>query len=291
MADVFKELTRKMGDFFRKMEDVKKGFQSLPKRFQYIQKGFAEAGDGIGSMFENIGNSFKIGTLSINKLFEAIGDFLEFNAKCFAYFMQNIDTCIIFYLVDFIARILYLIVPTFIYLLRITTGINIESQVDSAFKLIRHLDDQFYDFTGFYLARFPDSVRNKCYKCHYGGKVQTINDGVNKIKYRAKLVDYTFSENRGKGNDTIPRLMKKMNASFAKSKMYFSAAFSASGQLNNKPQPQENTPPPPSLSEFEIGNSNMDNLENAINNSLENAITNEENATIPTTTTNTPTTT
>lgn len=277
MADVFKDLKNKLTDFLHKMDTIKKGFQSLPKRFQYIQKGFGEAGNGIGSMFTNLGQSFKLGSLSINKLFEAIGDFLEFNANCFAYFMQNMDTCIIFYLIDFIARIIYLIVPAFVYLLRITTTINIQNQVDDAFRLIRFMDDQFHSFTGVYLARFPDSVRNKCYKCHHGGKVQTINDGVNTIKHRARMVNYTFNETRGTGNDSIPRLMKKMNRSFSKSRDYFAAAFSSSGNLKEDKN-VDNLPdqPPPNTDEFNLENSNLDDLENAVNKQMDTAVETEE---------------
>lgn len=231
MADIFKDVANKLKDFFEKMSVIKRGFQSIPKRFAYMRTGFQEAGNGIGSMFENIGNSFKIGSISISGLFEAVGEFLEFNAKCFAYFMENIDTCFLFYLVDFLGRVLYLIVPIFIYLFRITTGIDIQTQIDQAFELIRFMDDNFHSFSGFYITRYPDSVRDKCYKCHYGGKVQTVSGGISNIKYKSKIVDYTFNESSGTGNDTIPRLMKKMNLSFAKSKKYFEAAFSASGDL------------------------------------------------------------
>lgn len=231
MADIFKDVANKLKDFFNKMNVVKRGFQSIPKRFAYMRTGFQEAGNGIGSMFENIGNSFKIGSISISGLFEAVGEFLEFNAKCFAYFMENIDTCFLFYLVDFLGRVLYLIVPMFIYLFRITTGIDIKNQIDQAFELIRFMDNNFYSFSGFYLTRYPESVRDKCYKCHYGGKVQTVSSGISNIKHKSRMVDYTFNESSGTGDDTIPRLMKKMNSSFAKSKRYFEAAFSSSGEL------------------------------------------------------------
>ena len=133
MADVFKDLINKLRKFFNDMNEIKRGFQSIPKRFNYMRLGFQEAGNGIGTMFENIGGSFKLGSLSINGLFDAIGDFLEFNANCFAYFMQNMDTCFLFYLVDFIGRMLYLIIPIFIWLFRITTGINIQNWMYNSF--------------------------------------------------------------------------------------------------------------------------------------------------------------
>ena len=85
------------------------------------------------------------------------------------------------------------------------------------------------------------------------------------------MIDYTFSESSGQGNDTIPRLMKKMNQSFSKSKRYFEAAFSGSGELKEEKKSTEPAVPPPKENIEEVtidigdkGGFNLDDIQSSL---------------------------
>lgn len=178
-----KDIGKKIGDFF-------KGLSQLKTRMEKIINSGKMASIGMGHGVEAVGKSAWMTTTDIGDLIWMIGRFTYQWLMCLVALTRELRTCFIFYLVDIIGQMLYLIVPISVFLIKHVSGINLEEEVLYIHLLIEKADQAFYDQLGYHFAHLPDSVNRTCYTCPNGFKVK---DGLDEIVDRAYKTDYDFN--------------------------------------------------------------------------------------------------
>ncbi len=178
-----KDIGKKIGNFF-------KGLSQLKDRMEKVIRSGALASIGVGHGVEAVGKSFWMSTTDIGDLIWMIGRFTYQWLMCLIALTRELRTCFIFYLVDLIGQILYLVVPISVFLIKHVSGINLEEEVLYLNLLVEKADQEFYDMLGYHFAHFPDSVTRTCYTCPNGFKVK---DSLDQIVDRAYKVDYDFN--------------------------------------------------------------------------------------------------
>lgn len=133
-----------------------------------------QIGRGLGEIFAGVAREMielpagiAIGALGVSRFIQTIWVFGISNFFCGMKMMRNFTSCAIYYLLEIIGNILYLI-PMLIFL--VLDWISQDGKVGSWIenKLWNRLEviDRFtIDNLGFHIIHFPKSVRDKCYNC------------------------------------------------------------------------------------------------------------------------------
>ena len=215
MADIFNEVKDKLNAFFRDLDKIGTSVQRLPNRLYKIKRGFDHSGEGIKLQFINLGKSFALGGQDIGRLFQLLGETVYKFFACFYYIMGNMRCCFIFYLADFLGKLLYFIVPITVFTLRKFTGIDLRERIRQMHRSIDETDEMIYQYVGHHIAKFPDTVIKKCYSCpnHF-----SLNQSINAIKQQSNDIDVDF-------NRTIPDMMNEPKHRFGQAERSFYDAF------------------------------------------------------------------
>jgi len=132
------------------------------------------AGEGLFMIFEGVAQEFIefpqgafLGAMSAAKLAHSVGVFGLTTFFCGLQMMENFTSCIFYYLLEIIGKILYFI-PMLVFMMLDFVGgkENIGSQIENKlWSLLEKLDRFTIDRFGFHVIHFPKSVRDKCYNC------------------------------------------------------------------------------------------------------------------------------
>ena len=152
---------------------------------------------GISNIFLGIGNWFKITKEAggeVGKEIQTLADynFLYFGRwlACFVKFAQNFFKCFVYYLIDFVGKLLYLPVSFGIWVMFTFLGIDLYPHESRLFEGVKALDMFLYGIIGFSILRYPKHIREDCYSC--------IRLRSQVIRYQAKEVGKTFRKQRSK---------------------------------------------------------------------------------------------
>jgi hypothetical protein len=211
MSD-FVNALKEVGAFFNR---VSTGIDEIPKRMKHFKYGFENAFAGIKHEFVNLGHSFKLGGDDIGRLLQMVIELIYNSIRCGYYGMSNLRCCFVFYIASFLGKLLYLIVPLTVYILRTFTGIDLRERVKSMHKSLETTDEMLYDVIGFHFIRFPDSVRKKCFTCP--GNF-TLSGSIGGIKQQSEDINYDF-------NHTIPEWLNEPARDFRQAKNEFKQVF------------------------------------------------------------------
>ena len=126
---------------------------------------------GLVSIITGIGSAF-IGTLSvIPAIGNTIGDglfgifmFIQSWLMCFFQNLSNMQTCIIYYLIETIGQVLYLPVRITLWFLSLIK-IDLYSMETMLWDGVELMDKIILGFVGFHVAHYPKNIRDKCYNC------------------------------------------------------------------------------------------------------------------------------
>lgn len=189
--DPLKEIT----DFINK---IKKAFESIPDRVNKFNRAFKTVGYGIEKEFESIGKSLHIGVSDVFNLIGAAGE-------CGKKFVLNLNSCILWYLMNMTYDILYgIFIELPVFTLRYFFGFDVSGYLKDISSLLNYLDAMFIEQTTFSFLHFPDHVIQKCYSCDIGGQIRRLQ------------TDF---------ETTIPNIMNEPNQIFQKAKSEFNEVF------------------------------------------------------------------
>jgi hypothetical protein len=151
-------------------------FKMIPIGINVLAKGPTLA-RGFGELLEAtrqaITNTI---TLSLN-LFTSTFDFSIQGFKmgfvllfCMVENINNMNVCIIFYIIDLILLLVFLFISSILSILdeaiiKRMLNISLVGMLYSAYGPIVKFDDFVYSKTGIHLIRYPDSIIKKCYTC------------------------------------------------------------------------------------------------------------------------------
>ena len=148
--------------------------------FGFIKKLFklltlaVRVGIGLGKIFAGVAREMvelpagiAIGALGISRFIQTIWVFGISNFFCGMKMMGNFTSCAMYYLLEIIGTILYL-VPMLVFLVidwisgKSKLGSKIE---DGIWSTLEKVDRFTIDNLGFHIIHFSKSVRDKCYNC------------------------------------------------------------------------------------------------------------------------------
>jgi hypothetical protein len=163
----FKQLL-KLFDGFKKVGKTIAGFFS---RFKNIGKAFQYGGQGTG---QAIATSGVITGLMFKAIFEYAYEAATYGYRwltCSIEKLKNIHYCFIFYILDIILYLMYIIILSTIVLLdaifqvKSWLGYSLQSGFNRSVKSIRDLDKVIYSYSGIHIIKYPTYIETLCYKC------------------------------------------------------------------------------------------------------------------------------
>jgi hypothetical protein len=215
MAAIFNDFINKINKFFNDFKKVGDGVAQVSRRFKHIKYGFDNSFQGIKDEFHYLGKSFELGGEDIGRLLQLVGQMVYDFLRCAYQLRKNMRCCFLFYIVDFIGKLLYMGIKLIIFILRLTTTIDLRPRLKQMNESIRQTDDMLHSMIGFYLARYPDSVIRVCYTCPNNF---SLKRSIQTIKQQANDIDDDF-------NHTIPEWLNKPRATFDDAGKEFRSAF------------------------------------------------------------------
>ena len=185
-------------EIFRIVKEIGDAFNSIPARATAFTDAFELVGQGIKLEFVNLGESLDLGFKDVFNLIETVG-------KCGIKTIENLRTCIIWYILDLLGSTLYnIIVVLPVFMIRMITGFDMQPYVNAVHNAIEYVDSMFFGLTCYHLIHYPPWVIEKCYSCNYDYDVK-------KLKY-----DWETS---------IPALMKQPTQKFLDAEKKFKSIF------------------------------------------------------------------
>lgn len=132
-----------------------------------IGEGVYDIFTGVAQEFIELPQGLFIGALSGAKMAHALGVFGITNFICGLKLLQNGTSCIGYYLLQILGKLLYLIPMIVFMLLDLVSGESkLGSQLENKiWDFLEKLDIKVADRTGQHLIYFPKSVRDKCFNC------------------------------------------------------------------------------------------------------------------------------
>lgn len=91
-------------------------------------------------------------------------EFILTHLLCFIKILFQAPSCIIWYVIEIIGKIIY-IMPTIVFSILDIIGLNGSAIEKTIWSWLEALDDIVYNFIGFNIIHFPFSIRDKCYNC------------------------------------------------------------------------------------------------------------------------------
>ena len=177
--------------------------ETIPNRVDNIIVGIDNIFLGIGHFFKQL----KVSGGEVGKEVQTLADynFLYFGRwlACFIKFAQNFFKCFVYYLIDFVGKLLYLPVSLGIWIMFTFLGIDLYPHESRVFEGLNALDAFLYGIIGFSILHYPKHIRQDCYSC--------IRLRPQVIRYQAKQVGKTFRAQGDKFTDDGAEKRKNPN--------------------------------------------------------------------------------
>jgi hypothetical protein len=133
-----------------------------------------QVGIGLARIFKGVARemielpaAISIGAIGASRFIQSVWVFGISNFFCGMKLMGNFTSCALYYLLEIIGSILYLI-PTLVFMVLdwLTGARKLGTLIESTvWSLLEKLDRMTIDNLGFHVIHFPKSVRDKCYNC------------------------------------------------------------------------------------------------------------------------------
>ena len=147
-----------IGEFFGKISK----FFSIPGN---VGSALGEIFEGVAQEFAGVPQGVWYGALDISVFIQYIWEFSITNFNCGMRMLQNIQACAIYYILDVLGNILY-IIPTIIFWIinRAIPGLgnDIEKRM---WSILDTADRWTISNLGFHIIHFSKPVRDMCYNC------------------------------------------------------------------------------------------------------------------------------
>jgi hypothetical protein len=150
------------------LEDIFNGIKNLGKIFDIIPR----VGRGLGQIFNGVQREFTglplgiwYGALDTSVFIQYVWEFAFTNFTCGMKLMNNIFSCIIYYILDAIGQILY-ILPRLLFWIIDKFAPKLGTQIETTiWNYLDKIDRFTITHFGFHIIHFSKSVRNMCYNC------------------------------------------------------------------------------------------------------------------------------
>ena len=119
---------------------------------------------------------------------------------CFLENMSNFNSCVIFYVIDIVFIICFLVLFSFLNLLDALffeklTGISLIQIIMKVYDIVIQIEEMIYEFTGFHLLQYPKCVQKMCYTCSIKTNKREVTDtGINMMNAVTSRIPRRFME-------------------------------------------------------------------------------------------------
>jgi hypothetical protein len=200
----FKIIGHEMNVIFSKMTDF----------FNKMAQSFTQMGKGLSDIFiglfvdgpQGLGEGLSKGFTDIGVLLFWGSEYIFSNMKCGVHFIQNLNICFSYYVLDTIRFILYSPVTIVKWLVWEVGGRDLSEFEDQIWSYIYYLDVT----TGIHAFKYTKAVNNRCYNCK---RLKVLA-----LKNKSNQVNYDFMYN-------LPPLLNKGADKMKKGGDEFLAAF------------------------------------------------------------------
>ena len=125
--------------------------------------------EGIKGWFDAIPTAFDpylVDSKNHDGVFDRTTRYIRMYSNCGSKFSTNFLQCLIFYIIDVIGNILYIVFvvfPTWIVL--VTTKVDITCYYDKFFDAVECIDELWFGMFGFHPFHYTEGIMNMCYYC------------------------------------------------------------------------------------------------------------------------------
>jgi len=119
---------------------------------------------------------------------------------CFLENMSNFNSCVIFYVIDIVFILCFLVLFSLLNLLDAlffekTFGIGLVQIIMKVYDMIIQIEEMIYEFTGFHLLQYPKCVQKMCYTCSIKTNKREVTDtGINMMNAVTSRIPRRFME-------------------------------------------------------------------------------------------------
>ena len=230
IKNIVSVVTKKVDSIAKKADGVlKTATRTLSKRARMMFDATEDFGDALKLEFENLGKAVKIGAEDVGQLFKIIiaklfpylkkffGESVGSRAKCAWKKFLDIPHCSKYYIWDAFTSALYGLFILF------PAGIIKHTTNMDALKLVKKIqygiacaDKYIHTFLGFYILRWSDKIRDRCFRCT---DLKPMPDFPTKdFKDHADKMKQTYKKE-------IPKLLKQPVGKFRESGLKFKSVF------------------------------------------------------------------
>jgi len=141
---------------------------------------FSDIGDGLTDFGKALGDTFVVIFESLESEIVDIYYLVRGGGVCIAHHTQNFRSCLVFWVMDLIAEIVYNICILFpLYILYTMTGVDVMPTWNAIRDKLEYIDSFFRKSLGFSFLHYPPSVMRNCYTCgdvNFSALIDQIND-------------------------------------------------------------------------------------------------------------------
>jgi hypothetical protein len=119
---------------------------------------------------------------------------------CFLENMSNFNSCVIFYVIDIVFIICFLLLFSLLNLLDAlffekTFGIGLVQIIMKVYDMIIQIEEMIYEFTGLHLLQYPKCIQKMCYTCSIKtNKREFVDTGSNMVNAVTSRIPRRFME-------------------------------------------------------------------------------------------------
>jgi hypothetical protein len=152
-----------LGDIFKGVKNLGKIFDIIPR----VGRGLKQILNGVEREFTGLPIGVYYGAIDTSIFIQYIWEFAFTNFTCGMKLMNNIFSCIFYYILDAIGQILYILPRLLFWIIdsfsgKSKLGTKIETTI---WGFLDKLDRLAITYLGFHIIHFSKSVRDMCYNC------------------------------------------------------------------------------------------------------------------------------
>lgn len=242
--DMIKGIQKGVNGLFEVIGTVVGFINETAARFIQIGKGMNDIFTGLFvTEMNGLGEGLRLGFSNIGELLKWSGEFVFSYVNCGVNYIQNLQRCIFFYVIDSLGQIMYLPIRVLLWFMKTFLFRDLYPLENMAWELLEKADQYIFQYVGVHISHYPKNIRDLCYNCKRM-KVDALKDKV-------KQINYGFSTK-------MPQLLQAGVGQMKDGSNQFAGAFSSAFKIpkNNKPpiDPKSiKTPEIPTI-KFSVGN-------------------------------------
>jgi hypothetical protein len=187
ITDGFNDAIKKINEWFQNLgNQLNAIFSKIADFFNKMERSFTQMGKGLGNIFtgllvdgpQGLGEGLSKGFTDIGVLLFWAGEYFFSNMKCGVHFIQNLNICFSYYVLDTIRFILYSPVTFIKWLVWEVGGHDLTDFENQIWSYIYDIDMM----TGIHAFKYSKDINNRCYNCKRL-KVLALKNKSNQINY------------------------------------------------------------------------------------------------------------